>query len=174
MRFRTILERLPVAVIAVALVLLLGTLAMAVSPRFRALLRPAALAAYQVGDQFEGPTFVTQSARALVVVAGPNCGATERAHTFLADAVSAATAAGDSVWLFTSEAAHPEIEPYAARLGIDARHIVAVDPSATKIRIMPTLALVNRRHIVLRFWEGAPDTVTGEAILTTLRTDARQ
>lgn len=174
MKFRTILERLPVAVIAVALVLLIGTVAMAVSPRVRAWLRPAELAAYQVGDQFEGPAFVTQSARALVVVAGPNCGATERAHAFLADAVSAATAAGDTAWLFTSEATHPEIAHYAARLGIDAKHIVAVDPAATKLRVMPTVALLDRNHTVLNFLQSAPDAEAGEALLRALRTGARQ
>lgn len=175
MTTRTILERLPSVVIAIALVLVLGTLAMAANPRLRAFMRPAAAPAYSPGDHFEGPARVTaQSAKILVVVAGPNCGATERAHAFLAQAVSVARAAGISVWLYTPDAAHPEIAQYASGLGLDREHIVAVDPAATRLRLMPSLALLDRDRTVLRFWPAAPDAQTGDAILHTLGTLPRR
>lgn len=165
------LQRLPSVVITIALVLVLGTLAMAASPRLRAMLMPAASVAYSPGDRFEGPAHATaRSAKTLVVVAGPNCGATERVHAFLAEAVSAARTAGISVWLYTPEAAHPEIGQYADRLGINGQQIVMVDQASTKLRVMPTLALIDRDHTVLNFWQSAPDPVTGEAILSALRT----
>ena len=171
----TLLQRLPSVVITVALVLVLGTLAMGVSPRLRAFLMPAAPVAYSPGDRFEGPARVTaQSAKTLVVVAGPNCGATERAEAFLAEAVAAATAAGLSVWLYTPEAAHPEIGRYAAGLGISDQQIVAVDPASTRLQVMPTLALLDRDHAVVNFWPRVPDTETGDAILHTLRADVRK
>lgn len=158
-----------------ALVLVLGTLAMAASPRFRAFLQPVAAPAYGPGDHFEGPAPVTADAtRALIVVAGPNCGATERAHAFLAEAVSVATIAGTRVWLYTPEAGHPEIATYAARLGIDRKHIVAVDPAATRLRLMPSLALLDGDHTVLSFWQGAPDAETGGTILQSLRAGVRK
>ena len=171
----TFLHRLASVVITIAIALVVGTLAMAASPRLRAILMPASPAAYNPGDRFEGPAPVAAlSAKALVVVAGPNCGATERAHAFLADAVATATAAGISVWLYTPEAAHPEIAQYATRLGISRENVVAVDPGATKLRVMPSLAVLDRNHAVLRFWQGAPDAETGDAILHTLRTGQRQ
>lgn len=175
MTTRTVLDRLPGMVITIALVLVLGTLAMAASPRFRALLRPAAAPAYSPGDRFEGPAPVTAlPTRTLVVVAGPNCGATERSHATLAEAVSTATTAGIGVWLYTPEAAHPEIALYASGLGIDREHIRAVDPAATRLRIMPSLALLDRDYTVLNFWQGAPDAETGGSILQILRTDVRR
>ena len=175
MTTRTVLDRLPSVVITIAIVLILGTLAMAASPRFRAFLQPVAAPAYGPGDHFEGPAPVTAlPTRALVVVAGPNCGATERSYAFLAQAVSTATAAGISVWLYTPEGAHPEIAQYAAGLGINREHIVAVDPAATRLRIMPSLALLDRDHTVVNFWQSAPDAETGEAILHTLRPDVRK
>lgn len=170
-----LLQRLPSVVITSALVLVFGTLAMAGSPRLRALLMPAAPVAYSPGDRFEGPVQVTaQSAKTLVVVAGPNCGATERAQAFLAEAVAVATAAGINVWLYTPEAAHPEIGRYAVRLGINGKQIVAVDQMSTKLLVMPTLALLDRDHTVVNFWQSVPDAETGEAILHTLRTDVRK
>ena len=175
MTTRTFLDRVPGVVITFALVLLLGTLAMAASPRFRAFLRPAPAPAYGPGDRFEGPAPVTAlPTKTLVVVAGPSCGATERSHAFLVEAVSAATSAGMGVQLYTPEAAHPEIAAYAAGLGIDRKHIVAVDPAATRLQIMPSLALLDRDHTVLNFWQSTPDPETGETILHILRADVRK
>jgi hypothetical protein len=175
MTTRTFLERLPGAVITTALVLLLGTWAMVASPRVRALMLPAAPAVYAPGDAFEPIAFDTSaSSRTLVVVSGPNCGASEASHAFLAEAVSAARAAGIAVWLYTPEAADPGIGPYATRLGIAADRIRAIDTAATKIRVMPTLALLDQNAAVLNFWEHAPTAVTGPAILQTLRADLRR
>lgn len=175
MNAQKFVERLPIGVMALSLVLVLGTLAMAASPRLRAFIRPAAGPAYQAGDRFDEAAFGTEStARTLVVVSGPNCGASERGHAFLAEAVSTALAAGIGAWLYTPEAAHPEIAQYATRLGIAPDHIVAVDPAATKITVMPTLALLAGNHAVLNLWERVPDADTGQAILRTLRADLRR
>ena len=62
----------------------------------------------------------------------------------------------------------------ATGLGIDRGHLVAVDPAATKLRVMPSLVLLDRDHTVLNFWQSAPDAETGDAILHTLRTGPRQ
>jgi hypothetical protein len=175
MTTRTIVERLPSVIITLALTLILGTVAMAVSPRFRGFIRPPSPPAYAAGDLFEAADLLTSGAsNVLVVVAGPNCGAADRVHDFLAQAVTAATSAGATPWLYTVEAAHPETAAYAARLGISADHIVAVNIATTKVKSMPTVALLNRDHRVLHYWPDAPDPQASEGILGILRSTGRQ
>jgi hypothetical protein len=167
------MERLPGVIITAALMVLAGTLAMAMSPRFRALVRPPAVA-YETGDPFSEAVFGTASAtRRLIVVSGPNCGASDRSHAFLADAVSAAGAAGMTVWLYTTEAGSPAIGDYAARLGIGRDRIVPVDLTATRIGLMPTLVLLDRDPTVLQYWETPADEDAHARILQTLRTNRR-
>jgi peroxiredoxin len=110
-------------------------------------------AAYRTGQTIDVPADWYQNAPyTMVLFARANCGACQNAQPFfkqLANGLKGRAA----VILAGSEQDREEDSEYARALGLKDPAI-RITPAGLKVRLTPTLVLINRRGEILGAWEG--------------------
>jgi peroxiredoxin len=145
-------------------VTLLGSVGVVAWPRVASALgiRPAAAApapAYVAGDRIDVPaSWYASAPRTLVIFARANCGACLTAQHFLKTLVADVRARGAAV-VVAGHRETPEADAeFTESLGLD-RQAFVVFPEGLRVRVTPTLVLVDRTGAILHAWEavGPPD-----------------
>jgi len=119
--------------------------------------RPAP--AYAAGDRIDVPAAWYQNApRTLVLFARAACGACQTAQPFLKELVGGVIESGDAVVLVGHAGSREEDAVFAKSLGVNDAAIMSA-PAGIRVRVTPTLVLVDKSGTILNAWEGvgAPD-----------------
>jgi thioredoxin-related protein len=139
---------LTVALVASALVVLWPrvTHALGIKPK-----RPAA--AYRAGDRVDVPAdWYRSSPRTLVLFARASCGACEKARPFLKD-LTERLSGKSAIVVAGGVETKDEDAAFARSLGVTDSSIKTT-PSGLRVRVTPTLVLVDDRGTILESWEG--------------------
>ena len=114
--------------------------------------------AYAAGDHVDVPAaWYTRHPRTLVVFARAACGACQNAQPFLKTMAASVMAGGGGVTIAGHRESPADDASFARSLGVPEEAIV-VFPAGLRVRVTPTLLLVNRDGTVLHAWEGVgPD-----------------
>jgi thiol-disulfide isomerase/thioredoxin len=157
-----LLNRVATVASAVLVTVFAGTLLVIAWPRIAAATgsKPAPPPpAYQTGDVIDVPVeWYRESARTLVLFGQASCGACQDAKPFLQQLVSdlrdrAAVVVASPGQAMTDDTA------WAAAIGVPETTVHAV-PRRLRVRVTPTLVVVNQQGEILGAWEGVgpPDT----------------
>ena len=110
-------------------------------------------AAYVAGDHIDVPAaWYANSPRTLVVFARAACGACQNAQPFLKTLAAAVTAHGGRVTIAGHRDSPADDAAFAKTLGVTDDAFV-VFPAGLRVRVTPTLVLVNREGVILHAWE---------------------
>jgi len=114
---------------------------------------PAPALAYAAGSTIDTPeAWHRDASYTLVLFARASCGACQTAAPYLQTLVARVRETGVVV-LAGSESAREEDAGYARSLGLTDAEF-RVTPAGVRVRVTPTLVLVNRQGRVLGSWEG--------------------
>lgn len=114
--------------------------------------RPAP--AYAAGDRIDVPAAWYQTApRTLVLFARASCGACQTAQPFLKELVGSVVESGDAVVLVGHAGSREEDAVFAKSLGVGDAAILSA-PDDIRVRVTPTLVLVDKTGTILHAWEG--------------------
>ena len=123
-------------------------------------IRPATPApAYAAGDRIDVPAAWYSSApKTLILFARASCGACLNAQSFLKTLVSDVTELGGAVVVAGHRETPKDDGAYARSLGLQDSAFV-VFPEGLRVRVTPTLVIVDRSGAILQAWEavGPPD-----------------
>jgi hypothetical protein len=127
-----------VAVVAITV----GVLAV---PSLRAKLGfPAHATSYAVGERVDVPAALYQgSSPTLLVFARNSCSACQRGKAGFARVTYELRRHPANVVVVTSQAHRDDEIPYARDLGLDESHVIGLDLSGLRLKVVPTLVLVD-------------------------------
>jgi hypothetical protein len=114
--------------------------------------------AYAAGDRVDIPdAWFSNKPKTLVVFARAACGACQTAQPFLETLAASVLAKGGGVTIAGHRDSPADDASFARTLGVpDAAFVVF--PAGLRVRVTPTLILVNREGTILHAWEGVgPD-----------------
>lgn len=134
-----------------------GVLAMPAA-RSRLGLAPARTVSYAVGGRIDVPSSVYDASPLTVVLfARSTCAACQRSRLLFAKAATE-LAADSSVQfaMMTTSANRPGDVEYARAIGLDERRLIALDNARLRLKLVPTLVLVDRQGQVHYSHEGVP------------------
>ncbi len=152
-----LINKLSVTASLVLAVTLCASLGVVAWPRVASALglepaRPAP--AYSAGDRIDVPAAWYETApRTLVLFARASCGACQTAQPFLKELVGAVVESGDAVVLVGHAGSREEDAVFAKSLGVGDAGIQSA-PAGVRVRVTPTLVLVDKSGTVLNAWEG--------------------
>jgi len=110
--------------------------------------------AYAVGDLIDVPSgWYARTPKTLVVFARASCGACETAQPFLKTLVASVAERGGSVAFAGHRETPADDAVFARSLGLPDKAF-AIFPAGLRVRVTPTLVVVNREGTVLHAWEG--------------------
>ena len=137
-------------------VVVLGTAATIAWPRLAGAVgsAPAAPApAYSVGTTVDVPAdWYAGAPRTLVLVAQASCGACQQAAPYLRELI--ARLDGRAAVVMATPGLMPEYDlEYARSIGLDETGVREL-PEGVRVRVTPTIVIVNQRGEVLGSWEG--------------------
>jgi hypothetical protein len=113
--------------------------------------------AYGAGDAIDIPAaWHSQTPATLVIFARASCGACQKAQPFLTSLVADLRNRADVV-VVGGAVSMTEDAAFARGLGVEAGSVHPA-PAGIKVRVTPTLVLVNRAGTVLHAWEGVGPT----------------
>jgi hypothetical protein len=159
-RLATIVTIACVAVVAL-------TVAAIASPTFRARFGFARPASYPAGSAIDVPGHLySGSPQTLFVFIRSSCIACQNAKPMFSTIKADLEKVGVSTTLITNGQNANEEAAYAKELGVDASKLIAMNVSAIKLAVVPTLALVNERGEVLYSVEGIPTDPQRQELLT--------
>ena len=171
-------QRVSAFVVALCLVVLVGTTALVVSPSLRQWtgvgpqVQPLA---YAPGDQVDIEAATYQGAPlSLVLFARSTCAACQRGADFHRQAVAAARAQGVPTVLVTPSADAEAERAYAAGLGIAATHVYLAPAGSIKLRSVPALMVLDSSGRIRHVWFGASDAAAQATILSTVAALTRE
>ena len=149
------LERLALGVAVASVVLVAGTAAAVARPGVRAALG-LSRGAYAARQRIDIPAQAYDSASyTLVLFARSSCAACQRSSIFFKQLVAEAVADGIDVRLVSSAPVASEELAYARELGFEERQVVPLDLRALRLRLVPTIVLVDRQGEIHYAREGA-------------------
>jgi hypothetical protein len=112
------------------------------------------VAAYAAGDRIDVPeAWYSRSPRTLVVFARAACGACQNAQPFLKALIASVIADGGGVTIAGHRDSPADDAAFAKGLGISDDAFVLF-PAGLRVRVTPTVVLVNRDGVILHSWEG--------------------
>jgi hypothetical protein len=114
--------------------------------------------AYAAGDRVDVPAaWYSRHPKTLIVFARAACGACQNAQPFLKTLAASVIEGGGGVTIAGHRESPAEDASFARSLGV-AEEAIVVFPSGLRVRVTPTLILVNRDGTILHAWEGVgPD-----------------
>ncbi len=115
--------------------------------------------AYAAGDRVDVPaSWYAKAPQTLIVFARANCGACQTAQPFLKSLAGTVTAGGGAVVVAGHRETPGEDAEYTRSLGLSDSAFV-VFPKGLRVRVTPTLVLVDRTGLILHAWEavGPPE-----------------
>jgi hypothetical protein len=156
-----ILERFSVTASIVLAVVLCTSLGVVFWPRVAGALglEPAPPPpAYVAGERIDVPAaWYARHPKTLVVFARAACGACQNAQPFLKTLAASVIQGGGGVTIAGHRESPADDASFARSLGVSEEAIV-VFPAGLRVRVTPTVILVNRDGTILHAWEGVgPD-----------------
>lgn len=154
--------RLSVTASLVLAVTLCASISVVLWPRMANALgvRPAAPPpAYVAGDRIDVPAaWYSPAPKTLILFARASCGACQNAQPFLKTLVSDVTELGGAVVVAGHRETPKEDGAFARSLGLSDSAFV-VFPQGLRVRVTPTLVIVDRSGAILQAWEavGPPE-----------------
>ena len=149
---------------------------LAAKPGLRAKLGlgPRATLSYAVGDRIDVPASVYDAAPVTILLfARSTCGVCQRAApTFAAMFGSARANPRSSIRLISNGASHEDEVSYAHRVGLGEADMRAVDVTPLRLRLVPTLVLLDRQGTVRYASEGVPTAAQQDEFARVLKTMA--
>ena len=144
--------------LAVACVTVVGATVLAVrSPALRTHLGLGRPPAYRVDAQIDVPDrLYRSSSHTLFIFARSSCAACQAAKPTFAALADRLRRASSDVVLITGGADARDEAAYASDLGLDASHLVPMNLSALRVKLVPTLVLVDQGGRVVYSIEGVP------------------
>lgn len=152
-------------------VLIAGTGALLVSPSLRTRFgfsTPVA-AAYTVGDRIDVPVDLYDSSPATVLIfARSTCGACQRAKLQFAAVVARLRAVAPvTLGLVTTGARTSDEWAYAQAIGLRETELKTISLEHLRLRVVPTIVVVDRAGVIRYAFEGAPSTAQQDDLLRT-------
>jgi hypothetical protein len=147
--------RLALAVSIGCMVLLVGTVVVLTTPSLRARFRSTPAPAYRVGDQIDVPArFYEGATTTLLIFARSSCSACEGARPVLTDLVAAMRSRSKAgVRFLPTDGLSPADADFARALGLDDSQIAPVDIKSLRLRVVPTVVVVDQQGIVRSAWQ---------------------
>lgn len=154
------IRRLATGVALICVALVVCTLAFGLSPRLRKALGfgPTTAASYTVGEQVDLPSAEFEAAPITVVLfARSTCGTCQRsAPTFAAMFGQVRPDPGVRIRLIANGANHVDEVAYAHTVGLGEPDMRTLDVTHLRLRVVPTLLLLDRRGTIHYSSEGLP------------------
>jgi len=105
---------------------------------------PASPTSYAVGERVDVPAALYQgSSPTLLVFARNSCSACQRGKPVFARVTRELRDQSVNVVVVTSQAHREDEIPYARDLGLDEGHVIGIDLSSLRLKVVPTLVLVD-------------------------------
>jgi hypothetical protein len=129
----------------------------------------AAAPAYALGEQIDVPAEVYAASSATVLIfARSTCGACQRAQPEFTALISRLRSERSTdVRLMTTGAGRSEEASYARAIGLTDRELSVAD-ARVRVRIVPSLVVVDRHGVIKFFSEGIPTRPQQEAVVRTV------
>jgi hypothetical protein len=156
------LGRIAIGLSAACVCLVGATIIVLVTPSIRATLglTPSIQPGYVQGDRIDVPARVYESSPYTVIVfARSNCPVCQRVKPWLAQmtaSVQRQTAA--RVVMVATNAGLDEEVAFGREIGLGQEQVVLLPSQALRVKLVPTVVLVDRRGEVLYSVEGAPES----------------
>lgn len=178
MAFDVLVRRLATSVTLFCVALVACTLVVAAFPGLRARLGLVVIEtpSYAVGDQIDVPASM-YDVRPLTVLlfARSTCGTCESAApTFSAMLAPVHLNQQGAIRLISTGANQVDELAYARRIGLDDADMQTLDVKGLRLRLVPTLLVVDRRGVVRYASEGVPPPVQQDEFLRVVRTLAAE
>jgi hypothetical protein len=155
----TSIGRVAVAISTICVLTVVVTLGVLMMPAVRLALgfSPAAPVGYALGDRLDVPSWVFDSSdHTVVVFARSSCAASQRLSSWLAEMTARVQRQTSiRVVMVVGRSRLDEEHAFAATIGLGPDRVVVVE-RVPKIRVVPTVIVVNRHGRVLLTQEGAP------------------
>ena len=158
--------RFAVVLVLACVTVVAATVLAARSPAVRTYfgLRPPP--AYAVGASIDLPDRLYRSSpHTLFIFVRSSCAACQAAKPVLAALAPRLRQTPTDIVMIISGAHAGDEAVYAHDLGVDAAHLVALDLSGLRVKLLPTVVLVNRSGQVLYSVEGVPTAVDQQRFL---------
>lgn len=136
------------------------------SLRSRLGLVPSTPPSYRVGERIDVPArFYEEAPHTLFVFVRSNCAACQSAKPALERIADTFRQAMTPVLVISTGARATDGIGYAAEIGVERTSVLALDVSTLRLRVVPTIVLVNRAGEVLYAAEGVPTDQQAEQLL---------
>jgi thiol-disulfide isomerase/thioredoxin len=166
-----IVDRAVVIVSWCAVITVLVTAVLVVTPRLRWWQRGSPDLVYERGTRIDLPPRLYDNAEvtAVLFVRG-SCAVCQETKPLYADVVRELRAIPSvKVMAVLAAPLRDEDAEYAAALGLDRSESVAIELTGLKVRRVPTLAIVTRDGTIVDSWEGAPPLSERSGFASTVR-----
>ncbi len=165
-------ERAAFAAVAVSVTVVLATAAVLATPRVRdAIMNPVA---YSVGQRIDvPPTAYASSPYTLLIFGRGTCAASRQAAPFLQSLANETRRLGIAPRLVSEDAHAAGADVFVASLGLQPSEVLRVNVSTLRVRVVPTVVVVDRFGRILYVREGVVPASATVPVLDAVRAATR-